>query len=389
MIEARRIERDQNKRFGTHQEFLSKMRSLDLRFTVLEKYVDGRTRLLFLCAVCEQEFKRMPKSIFIDDACHYCKKLNEIKQKAKEKYGDEYEILGIYVDSATPIKIRHNVCNSIFHKTSQAFLKSGCPGCSQKERSEKLRNLSWLRRKEGIEKFHEMLLEFEQKGYTFAGESCEGFGRRNAFLCSHCGEIWWTTAYSILNGRNHICVSPCKKKTHLEYAAQVYELVNDEYSVLTEYCDAFTKVKMRHNVCGLEYLVAPAHFTSTGRRCPICTKFGDSVNTDSEQLKEHFEFTQNLHAGLEQSNQLNHNQSSESLDYLWKRKLNDAIDYHAIHGHIDIPYGHMVNGYNLGSWITEQRKSYRLGRLPQDRVDELNKLGMKWQYKEENWRLIY
>ena len=31
-------------------------------------------------------------------------------------------------------------------------------------------------------------------------------------------------------------------------------------------------VKMRHNACGLEYSVAPAHFTSTGRRCPKCSR---------------------------------------------------------------------------------------------------------------------
>lgn len=51
-------------------------------------------------------------------------------------------------------------------------------------------------------------------------------------------------------------------------------LVGEEYTVLSDYQNAFTPVKMRHNVCGREYPVAPAKFTSGGRRCPACrTKF--------------------------------------------------------------------------------------------------------------------
>ncbi|AZV43755.1 hypothetical protein BAOM_3146 [Peribacillus asahii] len=60
-----------------------------------------------------------------------------------------------------------------------------------------------------------------------------------------------------------------KKKTHVEFTKEVYELVGDEYEVLSEYVKTHTKVKLRHTECEHEYEVTPASFL-TGRRCPKC-----------------------------------------------------------------------------------------------------------------------
>ena len=68
------------------------------------------------------------------------------------------------------------------------------------------------------------------------------------------------TPSAVMHGRNHICISPCKKKTPEQFQQQVEALVGEEYTVLSEYQNAFAHVKMRHNACGLEYSVAPAPF---------------------------------------------------------------------------------------------------------------------------------
>ena len=383
-VETRRAEQARNRK-ASYREQLEKIRSIDTSITVLDPYVNGCTGLHFLCAVCHQVFMRTPKSMVADSTCVYCKKLAEIKQRAETKYGNQYEIMGVYTDSRTPLQIRHKMCGNIFQKTVNDFFKSGCPVCGKRERAEKSRA---TRRSRGTEKFYTLLPDIERRGYIFVGETFAGLGKRNAFLCDHCGEIWWTTAYSILNGRNHICISHCKKKTHAEYVEQVHKLVGEEYSVMTEYCDAFTPVKMRHNSCGLEYLVSPAHFTSTGRRCPICSKSAAFSNMAAEQLEERISFAQKLHVGWEQ-NRLLGSPSKGYLDYVWTQKLEDVKVFHAQHGHIDIPDGYMVNSYNLGGWITDQRKLHSQQRLPADRVEALDALGIKWRYKEENWHRIY
>ncbi len=71
-----------------------------------------------------------------------------------------------------------------------------------------------------------------------------------------------------------MCISPAKKKTQEEFAAQVEALTGKEYEVRTPYVNAFTRVRMLHRKCGREFFVAPVHFTSTGRRCPHCRGAG-------------------------------------------------------------------------------------------------------------------
>ena len=62
-----------------------------------------------------------------------------------------------------------------------------------------------------------------------------------------------------------------KRKTHEEFTEQVYSLVGDEYSFLTEYNGSHTKILVRHNECGREYQVEPNSFLA-GHGCPKCRK---------------------------------------------------------------------------------------------------------------------
>lgn len=380
LIEERRLERLKNRGPASHEELLCEIRNRGLSFAVLDEYVNPKTYLRLLCTECQQVFRRLPKAILQDTACPYCKKLDEIKQRCFQKYQDAYEILGKYTDSKTPLHIRHNTCGKEFYITAQKFFKTGCPVCAAAFAVQR-------KQENSIKAFYALLPACEARGYTFAGDVCNGLSKPNVFLCNHCGETWLTTASSIVNGRNHICMSPCKKKTHHEYVKQVFELVGAEYSVLTEYQDAFTKVQMRHNLCGHTYMVSPVHFTSTGRRCPVCTKA--TAPEEIAFFKTRFSFSQNLYSDWEREKQIHGAQTPAYPDYLWNRKLEVVKEYYKTHGNIDIPYGFMVEGFHFGSWIQEQRKAYRLGHLQPYRMDALNALGMKWEYKEENWMLIY
>lgn len=60
-----------------------------------------------------------------------------------------------------------------------------------------------------------------------------------------------------------------KKKTYEEFVNEVYDLVQDEYSVLGEYVNTDTKILMIHNTCKHEYEVRPYHFLQ-GTKCPKC-----------------------------------------------------------------------------------------------------------------------
>ncbi len=366
------------------REWEDRLRSLPPGIAVLEADRSSDTHLTFLCEVCGRTFTRSSAAMLKNDNCPWCQKREKLRQRLFNKYGDEYEILGADFDSRTPLEIRHKVCGTVFRRTSGELTKHGCPACAMRRRLEKS---TASRRRQGAEKFFALLPEFERRGYPYAGEPFQGLGERNAFRCSHCGELWWTTAGSILSGRGHICTSPCRKKTPEEFVRQVHALVGDEYSVLSDYQTAFAPVKLRHNVCGLEYLAAPAHFISAGRRCPVCTKAGAAKGEADPQAR--LRRAQVLYADWERALQTEEEGQAGILNYIWDRKCADVETFRAQYGHSDVPAGYRVRGYDLGQWLGDQRKFYGRGRLPADRVRRLEALGVKWNCKEDAWHRMY
>ena len=75
-----------------------------------------------------------------------------------------------------------------------------------------------------------------------------------------------------------------ERKTHEEFVKEVKDLVGNEYTVLGKYINSTTKILIRHNKCGNEYLVAPTKFKQ-GRRCPICVRL-NMRRTHKEFVKE-------------------------------------------------------------------------------------------------------
>lgn len=74
----------------------------------------------------------------------------------------------------------------------------------------------------------------------------------------------------------------CRMKTTEEYKADVWNLVQDKYSILGEYKGNKIKILMRHNQCNKDFFMKPNHFLG-GERCPYC--FG-GTSKQEEGLKE-------------------------------------------------------------------------------------------------------
>lgn len=71
---------------------------------------------------------------------------------------------------------------------------------------------------------------------------------------------------------------------------------------------------------------------------------------------------------------------------VWWEGYGHARDYHAEHGHLDIPARYVTpDGFNLGTWIVNSRNARRKGWMRPDRVEALDKLGMIWDTREGNW----
>lgn len=80
-----------------------------------------------------------------------------------------------------------------------------------------------------------------------------------------------------------------KKKTHEQFIQEVYDLVGNEYSVLTYYEGAHTKISIKHNKCGHQWNITPGSFLK-GARCPKC----GIISMKLKQRKTNEQFTKEV-----------------------------------------------------------------------------------------------
>lgn len=96
-------------------------------------------------------------------------------------------------------------------------------------------------------------------------------------------------------------IVPVNKKTHDTFIAEVYALVGQDYTVLSQYCGKDTKISMMHNICGKSFEMSPHNFLN-GSRCPICAKQIRSEKrkiTKDEFIKRFQNINPELYANIE------------------------------------------------------------------------------------------
>ena len=70
-------------------------------------------------------------------------------------------------------------------------------------------------------------------------------------------------------------------------------------------------------------------------------------------------------------------------DLFWYTNYTLAKDYYKEHGNLLIPQHYIINGKNLGLWISNQRAYYKNSKLSQERIELLNSIGMVWNAKSK------
>jgi len=189
--------------------------------------------------------------------------LEIFKQKIFNQVGNDYTVLGNYINSNTKILMRHNFCGYEWETKPVLFNRGRrCPKCSRRIilSEDILKNK--LKEKFGSE--YE-LIEFS------------GYANKNSkFKHNTCGTIFEMRSNNLINIENKCpyCSGKGKWSQNL-FEKRLFELTNGEYTLLSEYKNTRTKVKMKHNKCGHEWLVIPKNFisNSVASRCPICSKF--------------------------------------------------------------------------------------------------------------------
>ena len=181
----------------------------------------------------------------------------------------EYVVMGEYKNSSTPVYLKHNVCDTTYLVRPSNFLKKNgtrCPVCNTKT---------------NIKKTHD---EFVKEIFKLVGDEYTVLGKysnnKEKLEIKHnlCGNVYDVAPVKFTAGRRcPKCVNDSMRKGHDKFLQEVFDMVGDEYKVLTEYTKIREKIEMKHNVCGNIYTTTPGGFLFERTRCPKCAGKNHSV----------------------------------------------------------------------------------------------------------------
>lgn len=129
-----------NKR--THEEYVKLINDrFPLKYTILSEYKNAQSRIWVKCNKCGCEWNPVANNLLRGKGCPQCfgnKKYTTetFKEKVYQMYGEEYKVLGEYVNSQTKIKIKHNKCGFEYDVKPNNFINGRqCPNCKNERLS--------------------------------------------------------------------------------------------------------------------------------------------------------------------------------------------------------------------------------------------------------------
>lgn len=255
-------------------------------YEVVGEYINTDTNIEIKHKVCGHTFQVMPKHfLYKNSRCPICLNRNrmtfeEFKIKLYETVGDEYKIIGDYIDSSIPVEIKHIKCNHVFKIKPKSFLNGNrCPNCVNKE-NKTIKDLK--KEKNATEKFKKEVYNLVYNKYEILSDYIDD---DTPIKIKHnkCNYIYEVKPYIFLKGgRCPKCAGKSQKTTE-KFKKEIYDLIGDEYVVLEDYINSRVPIKIKHTKCNYIYEVKPSSFLG-GSRCPKCA--GKTKKTTKEFKKE-------------------------------------------------------------------------------------------------------
>ena len=181
----------------THTEFIEELKIVNPEITVIDEYVNRRTKIE-VKHNCGYQWKVTPNSLLQGNSCPKCSrvKANKKKTKTTKQFIEELKIvnpeiivIGKYVGSLTKIKIQHT-CGNKWEAIPKNLLKgSSCPKCSKIKTSKKLAKTT----KQFIEELKGVNSEITVIGNYINSQT-------KIEVKHNCGYQWKVTPDSLLQG---------------------------------------------------------------------------------------------------------------------------------------------------------------------------------------------
>ena len=190
-------------------------------------------------------------------------------KEVEEKYGDEYTILGQYINGVTKIFVKHNCskCNNYEYEVrpNNLLQNRGCPKCRYIVNGERCRKLDEEYDKELFDKHNGKIIRLEK--YVEANTNI-------LHKCNVCENEWSGKPANLLSGRG---CPVCSKKSQATKQTKLQDVYDEELNKIHygniirigNYIKTSVKILHKCNKCNHEWNVAPDRLLS-GRGCPVC-----------------------------------------------------------------------------------------------------------------------
>ncbi|MGV6936030.1 hypothetical protein ACWA2B_10990 [Paenibacillus sp. CMM36] len=239
-------------------------------YKVVSNYLGSRSKIVLRHSVCNKEWSTTPGSILKGSRCLHCsgrnkKTQNDLVGEVKRKVGNEYAILGEYVNTHTPILMRHNKCGYEWKVRPKLFLHgtkysspngTRCPKCAG------------LLKKSTLE-FKQEVYDLVKDEYTVLDEYKNRYTKVN-MQHNLCNYIWSIKPQDFLKGVRCPLCGKMHTKTQDFFEEEVFNIGNGEFEVLGKYINSKTSILMRHKTCNYEWKTPPENFLLRGAKCPRC-----------------------------------------------------------------------------------------------------------------------
>ena len=282
----------------TQEEFLQKIKTIHGdKYSILEPYVNSKTKLQVHCNQCNTNFLITPESLLMNHGCIKCnnesghqqlKNTHEHYQQCIQQiHGDTVTILSPYKGTREKIQVQCNICGNIWETRADSLMKHGCPICGRKSAKEtnKLTHEAFLQRLQ------------EKCGNKFTPlEEYKGAQTKIKMKCNQCQYEYMVQPWSILNGSS--CPNCAKlKNTHTmsneKFLQKIAKIHGNKYSILEPYIKSTTKLLVHCNICGTEWKCAPKNLIA-GKGCPTCGK-AKSKTSRVLSTEEYLQQLQQIH----------------------------------------------------------------------------------------------
>lgn len=185
----------------------------------------------------------------------------EFLARVQEKLGEEYKVLGKYKNTNTKVRMQHLVCGHIYEvKPSKIFTGQRCPAC----RPQRIAAYHRLSHEAFLARFTDILGDDYEALDTYCDQT-----QHMKIKHKVCGNTYITTPVHIYRGHGCVyCNGGIRKKPEV-FEAEVKDITNDEYKLITPCISSKRKIEFLHTKCGRTFYMTPEKFLF-GERCPLC-----------------------------------------------------------------------------------------------------------------------